>query len=154
MIIPQAAWAIASNIREGDNPEYTIEDFRNAMPAFTPEIIYDAALQGYIDLANEIVQYARWGNLWREGMRLVIAHYCTLFLQQPHDVGMTEAEIVNAGKVQGSVTSKSVGGVSVSLDNSTAVSDLQGWGTWKLTTYGAQFAQLAKMVGKGGMFIP
>ena len=86
-------------------------------------------------------------------MRLVIAHYATLYLQEPQ-FGATVAEIVNAGKVQGSITSKSVGGVSVSMDNSAAVSDLNGWGAWKLTTYGTQFAQMAKLVGKGGMYIP
>jgi len=153
MITPQAAWAIASGIRDAKNPVYTVADFRAAMPAYSETIISDTVLQGFIDLANNIVNIGRWGNLWKEGMRLVIAHYATLFLQQPQ-AGATAAEIVNAGKIQGSVTSKSVGGVSVSLDNSTAVSDLQGWGTWKLTQYGAQFAQLAKLVGKGGMFVP
>ena len=153
MITPHAAWAIASNIRGGENPEYTPADFRQAMPAFTAEIISDEILQGFIDLANNIVGYGRWGNLWYEGMRLCISHYATLYLQQPQ-AGATVDEILNAGKVQGSVSSKSVGGVSVSFDNSTAINDLQGWGVWKLTQYGAQFAQLAKMVGKGGMFIP
>ena len=153
MITPWAAWGIASNIRDAENPPYTVEDFRAAMPAFSVDIVSDEVLQGFIDLAGNFVNYGRWGNLWKEGMRLVIAHYVTLYLQEPQ-AGATVAEIVNAGKVQGSVTSKSVGGVSVSLDNSTAVSDLQGWGTWKLTQYGAQFAQLAKLVGKGGMFIP
>ena len=28
-----------------------------------------------------------------------------------------------------------------------------GWAAWKLTTYGTQFATLARMVGKGGMYI-
>lgn len=153
MITPQTAWAIASNIREGENPVYTVDDFRQAMPAFTDALIPDTTLAGFIDLANSVVSYPRWGNLWREGMRLVIAHYCTLFLQEPQP-GMSAAEIVNAGKVQGSITSKSVGSVSVSMDNTSAISDLNGWGTWKLTTYGAQFAQMAKMVGKGGMYVP
>ena len=153
MITPQAAWAIASGIVDAENPAYTVSDFRTAMPAFTAEIISDATLQGFITLANNIVNYGRWGNLWQEGMRLVIAHFATLSLQEPQ-AGATIGQIVNAGKVQGSATSKSVGGVSVSYDNSSAISDLGGWGTWKLTTYGAQFAQLAKMMGKGGMFIP
>ena len=153
MITPFAAWAIASNIRDVENPAYTVEDFRNAMPAYTVDIVDDTTLQGFIDLANNIVGYGRWGNLWYEGMRLCIAHYITLYLQEPQ-VGASVAELVNAGKIQGSVTSKSVGGVSVSFDNSTAIGDLQGWGAWKLTSFGAQFAQLAKLVGKGGMYIP
>ena len=153
MITPQAAWAIASGIREGENPPYTVADFRAVMPAFSDEIISDESLQTWIELANQIVNIGRWGNLWREGMRLVIAHYATLALQQPQ-AGASAAEVVGAGKIQGSITSKSVGGVSISLDNSSAISDLNGWGTWKLTQYGAQFAQLAKLVGKGGMYVP
>ena len=153
MITPQAAWAIASGIVDAENPAYTVSDFRTAMPAFTAAIISDASLQGFITLANNIVNYGRWGNLWYEGMRLVIAHYATLALQEPQ-AGATIGQIVNAGKVQGSATSKSVGGVSVSYDNTSAISDLGGWGTWKLTIYGAQFAQMAKMIGKGGMYIP
>ena len=153
MISPQAAWAIASNIRDTDNPAYTVGDFRAAMPGFTADVVSDEILGNFIELANNIVGYGRWGNLWKEGMRLVIAHYVTLYLQEP-TAGMSRAEIVNAGKIQGSITSKSVGSVSVSLDNTSATSDLNGWGTWKLTTYGAQFAQLAKLVGKGGMYVP
>ena len=153
MIQPQAAWAIASNIREGENPAYTVGNFRAAMPAFTVSILSDEVLQGFIDLANSIVSWPRWQNLWKEGMRLAIAHYATLYLQQPA-AGAGRAEIVSAGKVQGSVTSKSVGSVSVSMDSTSAISDLNGWGTWKLTAYGAQFAQLAKLVGKGGMYVP
>lgn len=153
MITPNQAWSIASNIREGENPAYTPSDFRGAMPAFNYDIISDETLEGFIEIANNIVSYPRWHNLWKEGMRLVVAHYATLFLQGP-TYGMSASEIVNAGKVQGSVTSKSVGGVSVSMDNSSAISDLNGWGAWKLTVYGVQFAQLAKLVGKGGMYIP
>ena len=153
MISPQAAWAIASNIRDTENPPYTTEDFRAAMPGFNVDVVSDEVLTNFIELANNIVSYGRWGNLWKEGMRLVIAHYITLYLQEPV-TGMDRAQVVNAGKIQGSVTSKSVGSVSVSLDNTSAISDLNGWGTWKLTTYGAQFAQLAKLVGKGGMYVP
>ena len=153
MIQPFAAWAIASNVREGENPEYTLAMFRAEMPAFTAEIISDTVLSGLIDLAHKTVGYKRWGKLWQQGMRLVVAHYATLYLQQPQP-GASAAEIVGQGKVQGSMTSKSVGGVSVSYDNSSAVSDLTGWGQWKLTVYGTQFAQLAKLVGKGGMYVP
>ena len=153
MITPQGAWSVASGIREEANPFYTVADFRAAMPAFSAEIISDTVLEGFIALADNIVNIGRWGNLWYEGMRLVIAHYATLYLQQPQ-AGASAAEIVGAGKIQGAVSSKSVGGVSVSLDNSTAVSDLNGWGTWKLTQYGAQFAQMAKLIGKGGMYVP
>lgn len=144
---------VASNIREGTNPEYTIAMFREIMPAFTADILPDAVLQHYIDMANGVVLEARWHSLWKEGMRLYIAHFATLYLGVP-EAGASRQKIVNAGKVQGAMTSKTVGPVSVGYDNGQdATSDLTGWGAWKLTTYGTQFATLARMVGKGGMYV-
>ncbi len=151
-ITPHMAYEIASNIRDGDNPAYTVADFRAAMPAFSVEIISDDLLQPYVAMATAIVKEARWHSLWREGMRLFIAHFVTLFLQMPED-SLTKEELLNASKVGGSITSKTVGPISVSYDNTQATSDLGGWSAWKLTTYGVQFATLAKVLGKGGMYI-
>ena len=147
------AVGVASGIRTGTNPEYTKEMFREIMPAFTAEVLPDAVLQHYIDMANAVVLEARWHRLWKEGMRLYIAHFATLYLQGPED-GANRTQIANAGKIQGGMTSKSVGSVSVSYDNGqAATSDLTGWGAWKLTTYGTQFATLARMVGAGMMVV-
>lgn len=147
------AVGVASNIRDGTNPEYTKEMFREIMPAFTEEVLPDDVLQHYIDMANAVVLEARWHRLWKEGMRLYIAHFATLYLQGPEE-DATRTQIANAGKIQGGMTSKSVGSVSVSYDNGqAATSDLTGWGAWKLTTYGTQFATLARMVGAGMMVV-
>ena len=85
-------------------------------------------------------------------MRLFIAHFVTLFLMLPTQ-GATREEILGASRVGGSISSKTVGPISVSYDNTQATGDLTGWAAWKLTTYGTQFATLARMLGKGGMFI-
>ena len=86
-------------------------------------------------------------------MRLYIAHFATLYLGVP-DQGAGRQAIANAGKLQGGITSKTVGSVSVGYDNGqAATSDLTGWGAWKLTTYGAQFATMARMVGAGMMVV-
>ena len=151
-ISPQQAFAIASNIRDGKNPEYTIADFRKVMPAFTEQIISDEVLQSYIDMAQAVVKEARWHGLWREGMRLFIAHFITLYLSTPTKP-VTRDELLSAGKTQGVATSESVGQVSVSYDVSQSANDLTGWAAWKETAFGTQFATLARMVGKGGMFI-
>lgn len=152
-ITPAQAFAVAANIRDGDNPEYTIADFRKAMPAFTETIIPDEALQGYVDMASAVVKEARWHSLWKEGMRLYIAHFVTLYLGSPDD-GATAQQIRNAGKIQGNTTQKHVGNVSLTYDGGlAATSDLTGWAAFKLTTYGVQFATLAKLVGKGGMYV-
>ena len=151
-IAPDTAYAVASNIRDGDNPPYTVADFRAAMPGFTAEIISDALLGFYVNLAHAVVKEARWHALWPEGMRLYIAHLVTLYLQRPED-GATPAEIQAAGKVSGAVNNKSVGAVSVGYDTSQATQDLTGWGALKLTTYGVQFASFARLLGKGGMLV-
>lgn len=154
MITPEAAFEVASNIREGNGGEYyDVHDFRRAMPAFTAEIISNQILAHYCEMANRAVQRARWGSLWEEGIRLYIAHFAVLYLQSAPAAGATLDEILNAGKVQGSISSKSVGGVSISLDNSAAQSDFNGWGAFKLTSFGQQFITLARMVGKGMMVV-
>lgn len=151
-VTPLQAYEIASNIRDGDNPSYTVADFRTAMPAFSAQIISDELLAPYVEMANAIVKEARWHSLWREGMRLFIAHFVTLFLQMPK-AGLTKEELLNASKVGGSIASKTVGPISVSYDNTQATNDLNGWAAWKLTTYGVQFSTLAKVLGKGGMYV-
>ena len=151
-ITPQQAYSIASNIRDGDNPPYTIADFRAAMPAFTAAMIPDEALQPYIDMATAIVKQARWHSLWKEGMRLFIAHFVSLYLEAPA-AGATRDEIRSAAKSGGTIASKTVGSVSVSYDTAQATSDLNGWAAWKLTNYGIQYASMARLLGKGGMLV-
>jgi len=75
------AFGIASNIRDGENPPYTIESFREVMPAFTAEIFPDAVVRAYLAAAHAVVKEARWHELWPEGMRLYIAHFLTLYLK-------------------------------------------------------------------------
>lgn len=148
----QNARMVASNIRDGENPAYTVADFRAAMPGFSVEIISDDILQGYVEMAHGSVKEARWHSLWKEGMRLYIAHFVTLYLNTPGE-GASRGDLLKAGQSQGMVTSKTVGPVSVGLDVSQVNSDLTGWAAWKQTTYGTQFATLAKMLGKGGMYV-
>lgn len=149
---PRAAAALASNIRTGPNPAYTSEDFREAMPGFGYDVISDKALDAYIELAHAVCKEARWHGLWREGMRLLIAHYVTLYLSAP-EFGATREEIITGGRAKGIVTSKAVGAVNLSQDASQITGDLTGWGAYKLTTYGVQYATLARMVGKGAMYV-
>lgn len=151
-ITPSVAFAIASNIRDGKNPDYTIADFRAVMPGFSEEIIPDEQLQPYIDMAQSVVKEARWHGLWREGMRLFIAHFVTLYLNTPTSPETVD-DLLSASENKGVATSESVGQVSVSYDVNQVANDLNGWGAWKQTAYGTQYATLAKVLGKGGMYI-
>ena len=155
MISASARYAasIASNIRDGENPPYTIADFRAIMPAFSSDVLPDEVLQHYIDMANGVIREARWHSLWKEGMRLYIAHFATLYLGVP-GAGASAGRIVESGKTIGAITSKTVGPISVGYSSGQeATQDLEGYGAFKLTTYGTQFATMARMVGKGGMYI-
>lgn len=148
----QNAREIASNIREGENPPYTVKDFREAMPGFSSDVIGDSILVSYVEMAHSVVKEARWHSLWREGMRLYIAHFATLYLRTPGE-GATVASLISAGQTHGVIIGKTVGPISTSYDATQATGDLTGWAAWKLTTYGTQYATLAKMLGKGSMYV-
>lgn len=142
----------ASNIRDGKNPEFTAADFRALMPEFTVEVINDALLGNIVEMAHSIVKKARWHQMWKEGMRLFIAHKVYMHLKTTA-VGSDPASIVSAAASKGIATSKSVGAVSITYDVSSLASDLEGWGDWKESVYGTQFASMAKLIGKGGMYV-
>lgn len=143
----------AANIKGGLNPTYTKDDFRRAMPQFTGELIADELLDQYVSMANSIVSIDRWHGMWREGMRLLIAHFATIYLSTTADPATGPAGALNAAKVEGAITEKSVGGVSIKMNPQIATNDLTGWASYKQTAYGAQFATFAKLFGKGGMAV-
>lgn len=60
------------------------------------------------------------------------------------------ALIAAQGLAGGIQTSKSVGDVSVSYQ---ALTSLESWGAWNLTTYGQQLATMAAVIGSGPMVI-
>lgn len=149
---PNNIIAAASNIRGGDNPPYSKETFLALYPQFKDKVP-EAFLDMYTSLANASLSYQRYYDAWEMVMGLFIAHFCTLYLQTAAEPGSTAAEILAAGELRGLQASKSVGGVSISYDYNTALSGLDQWGGWTTTAYGAQFAALAKLYGKGGMQI-
>jgi hypothetical protein len=150
--------AAASNLRRGDNPEYTTADFLTLYPQFGESdagtrIIPESVLDLYLEFAHACLQEGRWRSAWKMGMGLFAAHWCTLYLQAAVDPSSGAAGVVAQGQTKGLVASKSVGDVSISYDFSAATQDLSGWAGWTQTTFGAQLATLAKIIGKGGMYI-
>lgn len=142
----------ASNIRTGDNPTYTIADFVSMYPAFVPDV-NGTILQVFIDLADASIKVSRYHGAWSLCMGFFVAHFATLWLQSVAQPGSPAAQVVALGEAKGLRTSKSVGDVSVSIDYNAIAQDLNGWAAWKLTTFGQQFATLAKLMGKGGMMV-
>lgn len=153
--------SIASNIKNGTNPAYTLTDFYAMYPAFAPrgtepDITYlmpEIILQMYIDLAHACIKEARWKAYWKIGMGFFIAHFATLYLQSVTDANSSAAQVIASGQAKGLTTSESAGDVSYSQDINAIAQDLDGWAAWKLTAFGQQLATFGKLVGKGGMYI-
>lgn len=148
----------ASNVRTGTNPPFTVLDFLKVYPQFgkddeDTEIVPEDIIEMYIQFAHSCVKKARWHNTWEHGMRLFVAHFCTLWLQSYQDPNHGANAVMKAAETRGLVSSKSVGDLSIGYDFSTALEGLDGWAAWKLTSFGVQFATIAKVIGKGGMYV-
>ena len=150
----------ASNIRGGENPPFTVDDFKALYPQFwdknlgTPYIPQEA-IDLYVKFAHACVNIARYRSAWRMCMGLFIAHFVTMYMQTLVNPEFADPRVVAAaGQTKGLMASKSVDGVSASYDFSYVMQDLDGWAAWKLTAYGVQFASLAKVYGMGGMRVP
>lgn len=137
----------AANLGQGvANPPYSRADFLAFYPQFT-DLVPNEVLDQYITLANSIVLFDRWGDNWKLGMGLVVAHYSTLYLQATPAEGASASQVANAGRPAGLATSESVDGLSISYDYSLTGGGMEGWDVWKSTVFGTQFAGLAKMIG-------
>lgn len=115
-------------------------------PASAP----DAAIRFYLDLAYNSLNPMVWGSRLDAGAGFYAAHYVALSAQR---AAATQAAgpraAATAGAVSGVVTSKSVGGVSKSMDVSMGSTD--GGGSFNTTTYGRQYLDLLSTVGVGVM---
>jgi len=150
--------ANASNLRTGENPSYTLDDFFTVYPQYGPDadgnyLIPTVILQMFINLANASVQETRYHDAWALCMGFFIAHFATLYLQGTASPGSSAAHVLEAGRAQGLTTSESVDGVSVSTDYGAIAGSLSGWAAFNLTVYGQQFATIGRIMGKGGMMI-
>lgn len=144
----------ASNIKNGNNPPFVLDDFFSMYPQFGDEsIISSSMVQMYIDLANASLNQRRWQSYWQAAMGWFVAHFCTLYIQGTADPTGGAGAVLAAGQAMGLDTSQSVGDVSVGTDYNLIAQDLNGWAAWKLTIYGQQLATIGKLVGKGGMYV-
>ncbi len=144
--------AQASNIKTQENPLYTLNDFLTFYPQFAG-LLPDVVLNSFLELGQACVAKQRFGKMWQLAIGLFIAHFCTLYLQNVAEPGTEAADVVNAAQAAGVVTSESADGVSYSMDTSMLSQDIAGWAAFKLTAFGSQFATIAKLVGKGGIYI-
>lgn len=143
---------VASNLRSPSYPEFSVGDFYAIYPQFQ-NLIPEPVVEMYVEQAVRCIQQSRWHAMRKSGMCCYIAHHLTLWLMANAPAGSSGATVAAAGMVQGSVSSKSVDGVSIGYSQSGAQSDLTGWGAYKETIFGEQFATMARIVGKGGMYV-
>lgn len=143
--------ATASNIKLGENPIYTKENFFAFYPQFENQVP-EAVIDSFINLASSNLNQKRWNKSWEFGMALFIAHFLTLYVKTSGTVENPNSNL-SAGNVRGIQTSKSVDGVSVSYDVSSILTSMDGWGSYKLTEYGIQLLTMARLLGKGNMYV-
>ncbi len=117
---------------------------------YTSPLVPLAVINAYINLASASVMQSRWEDGWALGMALFIAHYLTLWLRSDGNPQTTAGAAATAGIASGIAVSKTVGDTSVTYQ---MVGDTADWGTWNLTSYGQQFAMMARVIGSGPMLI-
>lgn len=152
--------SVASNIKSvDDNPSFTTDDFFVYYPQFqgvgglNSPALPTEVVDMYIEFANAALSAKKYGKQWKLMMCLFVAHFCTLYLQSYVPENVSAQQVIAASQAKGLVTSKSVGDVSVNYDFQNALSGLDGWANWGTTSFGIQFAAIAKMFGHGGMYI-
>lgn len=143
--------ADASNIKIGENPNYTVDDFYAFYPQFKDQVP-ENVITAFINLASANINIKRWNKSWEFGMALFIAHFLTLYVKTSGTVDEPQTNLAS-GLIRGIQTSKSVDGVSVSYDVSSVLTELDGWGSYKLTEYGIQLLTMARLLGKGNMYV-
>ncbi len=131
---------------------YTTTDFAVFYPQFS-SVVPLAVLQAYITLAGAVVQQARFHDAWSTAMAAFIAHFCTLYLRATPSGAATSGQVLAMGEAHGLKTSKSAGGVSVSIDFDAVGRDLDGWASFKETEFGRLYATLASMHTTGTMVV-
>lgn len=113
---------------------------------FVPMIVINM----YIALASASLVQKRWFDMWPLAVGWFVAHFCTLYLRSDGDTYSSAGRAAAAGLNVGITVSKGAGPVNQGLQ---LVGGLEDWGMWASTTYGIQFAQMAKVIGGGPMLI-
>ena len=128
--------------------------------AFYPQFggIPTLVVDEYVSQSN--LRFEDFGESAEEARRLYTAHKLTLYAQTwvPAQSGGTPtiagmAALRGAG-VAAQALSKSVGGVSVSKSEGSALASISGYGEWKQTEFGLQLNNLAKVACAGGIYVP
>lgn len=124
----------------------TDQGFIEAFPEFNDPTRYPGTQRAFwLNIATTNFDPIRWADYLELGTYLYVAHHLTLFRDNQRSA---RRGAVPGRGTSGLVSSKSVGGVSVSYD--TGAVTYKDAGHWNMTTYGMQWVDLARKVGMGG----
>lgn len=133
----------------------TADAFIVFYPQFTvfPQIVLDE----YTAQAN--LRFSECLDAAEEARRLYVAHKLTLYAQTYAETDTNVSPAVAMKKIAGAgvaaqALSKSVGGVSVSKSEGSALGSISGYGELKQTEFGLQLIQLLKIATAGGRYVP
>ena len=128
------------------NSDITVDFFRSTMRAFRdPQQYTNADIAPLVALANRSMPRDRWGEFRDYGECLFVAHFLVLAARANR--------VADAGGIPGQpsgvISSKGVGGASMSFD--TQAGTLKDGGQWNTTSFGIQWLTFARLVGMGGL---
>lgn len=132
----------------------TTEVFLAFYPQFTsiPGLVIDE----YVAQSN--LRFEDALDAAEECRRLYTAHKLTLWAQTaiPEALNGTHPSLsrISGAGVAAQALSKSVGGVSVSKSEGSAVSSISGFGELKQTAFGMQLIGILKTMTAGGRYVP
>lgn len=118
----------------------TPTEFKARFPEFAT--IADARIQIFIDDSELEMSESYWGDLFARGQSYLTAHLLALGEQSATGA---------SGGTAGPVTSKSVGGVSVSFGGPTITDSTEGY--WLTTSYGQEYWRLLQQIGLGWVIV-
>jgi hypothetical protein len=127
----------------------SVADFRALFPEFSdPSAVPDVTIQFNLNLAYASLRPSVWQDRLDAAAAYFTAHYVYMsrIRKAQADAASSGASVI-PGQASGVVSSKSVGGVSVSYD--TSGGRTEGGGVFNLSTYGQEYLSMLDSVTVG-----
>jgi hypothetical protein len=125
-----------------------IAQFRLDFPEFADMSCFpNSMIALWSGIGEQLVDQNKWGDLWLRGVQLFTAHNIVI---ANNNVKAADRGAQTGTGTAGVISSKSVGDVSISYDNSASTSSMNPEdGHWNTTMYGRQYVQLVRLIGMG-----
>lgn len=139
------------------NPTYTIDDFCMWIPQMSKYIKTDEGLKYFNKLypiANSIIHYYVFGELWEKAMSLYIAHELALIgKQMTRATSNSLSESAGGSVLNGVLTSMTVGGFSKSYNFDSVLSNNDDAKYFNQTSWGSELYAMMAMRPKFFMLV-